>query len=123
MKANKKYKLKKRDGPSFVKNNSAMSGIFGVALVGMAMAVILFFLIQYVGVFTAGTVSSELVGTFGTNNATGGEDYRTSSENITVNTIGNLSTNLNAKVDLMDTVATIAIVGIILMVVFRFGGV
>jgi len=77
----------------------------------VAFAVIMLFAIAYVGTYINGTISSELVDSYGA------AASRTALQNQTVNTLGNLTDSYDSTLDIVVVAAIITVLTIPLMAV------
>ena len=79
-------------------------------LIGAGLAIVMLFAILNIGTFMNGEIGDQLISTMPTNNATGGEDYRTEVQNKTYNTVVNLT-------DSYDDTTEIVVVAAIVMAI------
>jgi hypothetical protein len=99
MKANKKYTI--------VEDDKGMIQMLPV----VAFAIIMLFAILYIGTYINGTISSQLVESYGT------PASRTSLENETVNTLGNLTDDYDNITEIVAIAAIIVVLTVPLMAV------
>lgn len=89
-------------------------------LVPMILAIVICFAILFIGIFVNGEINQNLIDTYGTNNATGGEDWRTAHENTTINRMGNVSTNQDSAIDIVQVVIIITVLAAAIAAIFLF---
>lgn len=77
----------------------------------VAFAVIMLFSILYIGTYIVGTISSQLVDSFGTATS------RTALENKTVNTLDNLTDDYDSVTEIVTVAAIIVVLTVPLMAV------
>ena len=100
MKANRKFKELKDDHRGMIQ-----------MLPTVAFAVIMLFSILYIGTYIVGTISSQLVDSFGVATS------RTALENKTVNTLDNLTDDYDSVTEIVTVAAIIVVLTVPLMAV------
>ena len=100
MKANTKSKLEVSDDVAMIE-----------MLPTVAFAVIMLFAIAYIGTYLNGTIASELVDSYGTATS------RTTLQNQSVNTLGNLTDSYDSTLEIVVIAAIITVLTIPLMAI------
>jgi len=84
------------------------------SLIPMVLAVVITFSLLYIGAFVNGTLSTELTDSYPAITS------RTSLQNETVNTMGNLSDNFDAGIDIVQVTIIITILAGAIGAIFLF---
>jgi hypothetical protein len=90
-------------------------------IVPMTLAIVVGFAIMAIGGYVIGEVSTTLEDTYPTNNATGGNDWRTENQNETVILLGDITGGFGDVVDIEIVVIIITALSMAIFAVMAVG--